>query len=123
MIIHRNKLFYKNFCSIFYLVVFEAIINTLVQLEKNLKIKLMITLLVCLFVTSINQSVVSIAGPSIVAALGGFEYYAWIFSAFSLTSAICVPIVGKLNDIYGAKKSNIIFSNNFHIFNSFMWPK
>ena len=74
----------------------------------------MITLLVCLFVTSINQSVVSIAGPSIVAALGGFEYYAWIFSAFSLTSAICVPIVGKLNDIYGAKKvilySLIIFT-------------
>ena len=72
----------------------------------------MITLLVCLFVTSINQSVVSIAGPSIVAALGGFEYYAWIFSAFSLTSAICVPIVGKLNDIYGAKKVILYWQNN-----------
>jgi EmrB/QacA subfamily drug resistance transporter len=87
---------------------FEVSINTLVYLDKKLKIKLMIILLVCLFVTSINQSVVAIAGPSIVAALGGFEYYAWIFSAFSLTSAICVPIVGKLNDIIGAKKVILI---------------
>ena len=65
---------------------------------------MMATLLFCLFVTSINQSVVSIAGPSIVANLGGFEYYAWIFTAFSLTSAIVVPIVGKLNDLFGPKK-------------------
>tara|TARA_B110000438_G_scaffold160333_1_gene153558 strand:+ start:3078 stop:4586 length:1509 start_codon:yes stop_codon:yes gene_type:complete len=64
----------------------------------------MATLLFCLFVTSINQSVVSIAGPSIVANLGGFEYYAWIFTAFSLTSAIVVPIIGKLNDLFGPKK-------------------
>ncbi|NCG35205.1 MAG: MFS transporter [Dehalococcoidales bacterium] len=65
---------------------------------------MMATLLFCLFVTSINQSVVSIAGPSIVANLGGFEYYAWIFTAFSLTSAIVVPIIGKLNDLFGPKK-------------------
>jgi len=88
-------------------------------LDKKLKIKLMMILLVCLFVTSINQSVVSIAGPSIVAALGGFEYYAWIFSAFSLTSAICVPIVGKLNDIYGAKKI-IVFSLIIFTFSTFL---
>tara|TARA_B110000438_G_scaffold120849_1_gene117992 strand:- start:3101 stop:4612 length:1512 start_codon:yes stop_codon:yes gene_type:complete len=65
---------------------------------------MMAILLFCLFVTSINQSVVSIAGPSIVANLGGFEYYAWIFTAFSLTSAIVVPIIGKLNDLFGPKK-------------------
>jgi|TARA_B110000263_G_scaffold7922_1_gene6802 EmrB/QacA subfamily drug resistance transporter len=65
---------------------------------------MMATLLFCLFITSINQSVVSIAGPSIVAHLGGFEYYAWIFTAFSLSSAIFVPIIGKLNDLFGPKK-------------------
>ena len=54
-----------------------------------------------------------------MAALGGFEYYAWIFSAFSLTSAICVPIVGKLNDIYGAKKI-IVFSLIIFTFSTFL---
>ena len=64
----------------------------------------MLTLLLSLFVTSISQTVISISGPSIVANLGGFKYYSWVFAAFSLTSAIVVPIVGKLNDRHGPKK-------------------
>ena len=53
---------------------------------------------------AVYQSIVSIAGPSIIADLGGFEYYAWLFSGFSLTSAVCAPFVGKLTKIYGPKK-------------------
>ena len=74
------------------------------SLEKKLKVKIMLTLFVCMFATTIYQSIVSIAGPSIIADLGGFEYYAWLFSGFSLTSAVCAPFVGKLTKIYGPKK-------------------
>tara|TARA_B100000579_G_scaffold417908_1_gene414935 strand:- start:8927 stop:10480 length:1554 start_codon:yes stop_codon:yes gene_type:complete len=74
------------------------------SLEKKLKIRIMLTLFVCMFATTIYQSIVSIAGPSIIADLGGFEYYAWLFSGFSLTSAVCAPFVGKLTKIYGPKK-------------------
>jgi len=89
-------------------------IKNLVDLRYSVKLKLMVSLLFCLFVTSINQSIVSIAGPSIVSSLGGFNYYSWVFASFSLTSAIVVPVIGKLNDKYGAKKiiipSLLIFS-------------
>ena len=78
--------------------------NRLVDLKHPIKSKLMLTLLLSLFVTSISQTVISISGPSIVANLGGFKYYSWVFAAFSLTSAIVVPIVGKLNDRHGPKK-------------------
>ena len=89
-------------------------IKNLVDLRYSVKLKLMISLLFCLFVTSMNQSIVSIAGPSIVSNLGGFNYYSWVFASFSLTSAIIVPVIGKSNDKYGAKKvilpSLLIFS-------------
>ena len=89
-------------------------IRNLVDLRYSVKLKLMISLLFCLFVTSMNQSIVSIAGPSIVSNLGGFNYYSWVFASFSLTSAIIVPVIGKSNDKYGAKKvilpSLLIFS-------------
>ena len=78
--------------------------NRLVDLKHPIKSKLMLTLLLSLFVTSISQTFISISGPSIVANLGGFKYYSWVFAAFSLTSAIVVPIVGKLNDRHGPKK-------------------
>ena len=59
-------------------------------LERKLKIKIMLTLFVCMFATTVYQSIVSIAGPSIIADLGGFEYYAWLFSGFSLSFASAI---------------------------------
>ena len=69
----------------------------------------MIILLFSLFIVTINQTIVSIAGPSILADLGGFKYYSWIFSGAALTAAICSPITGKLYELYGAKKIIIFF--------------
>jgi len=84
-------------------------INNLVILQKSLKIRIMIILLFCLFIVTINQTIVSIAGPSILAELGGFKYYSWIFSGTALTAAICSPITGKLYDLYGPKIIIIFF--------------
>ena len=69
----------------------------------------MIILLFCLFIVTINQTIVSIAGPSILAELGGFKYYSWIFAGTALTAAICSPITGKLYDLYGSKIIIIFF--------------
>src|SRR5690554_1986407 len=56
-----------------------------------------------MFFSSMNQTVVSTAIPTIVSELSGFEYYAWLFSAFMITSAVTVPIYGKLSDVYGRR--------------------
>ncbi|WP_414451941.1 MFS transporter [Burkholderia sp. 22PA0099] len=52
---------------------------------------------------ALDQTVVSTALPSIVADLHGFEYYAWIASAYLLASVVTVPIFGRLGDYFGRK--------------------
>ena len=56
-----------------------------------------------LFLASLNQSIVNTAIPRIVAELNGFETYAWIITAYMLTSTSVIPIVVKLGDLYGRK--------------------
>ena len=56
-----------------------------------------------MFVASISQTIVSPAMPRIVAELGGMEHYSWIATAAMLVSAVTVPVVGKLSDLYGRR--------------------
>ena len=53
---------------------------------------------------ALDQTVVSTALPSIVAELHGFEYYAWIASAYLLASVVTVPVFGRLGDYFGRKQ-------------------
>lgn len=46
---------------------------------------------------------VSTAMPTVIGDLGGVNLYAWVFTAYMLTSTITVPIFGKLSDLYGRK--------------------
>src|ERR671939_566974 len=48
-----------------------------------------------------SQTIVSPALPVIVAELGGVEHYSWVATSTLLASAITIPLVGKLSDIYG----------------------
>lgn len=52
---------------------------------------------------AIDQTVVGMALPTIVAELNGFELYAWVGTSYLLTSVIMVPIFGRLGDYYGRK--------------------
>ena len=61
-------------------------------------------MMLSLFLASIEATVVATAMPTIVAQLGGLDIYAWVFSAFMLTSTTMVPIFGKLSDIYGRRR-------------------
>ena len=59
--------------------------------------------LLTMFFSSLDQTVVSTAMPVIIGDLKGFAIYAWVFTAYMMASAITVPIYGKLSDIYGRK--------------------
>ena len=52
---------------------------------------------------AIDQTVVGTALPTIVAELKGFQYYAWVATAYLLTSVITVPVFGRLGDWFGRK--------------------
>jgi EmrB/QacA subfamily drug resistance transporter len=60
-------------------------------------------LMVTIFLAALDQTIVATALPKIVADLGGFEHYSWIFSAYMLASTVTVPIYGRLGDIYGRR--------------------
>ncbi len=53
---------------------------------------------------ALDQTVVSTALPSIVSELKGFEYYAWVATAYLLASVVTVPIFGRLGDYFGRKR-------------------
>src|SRR5688500_11757489 len=53
---------------------------------------------------ALEATVVSTAMPTVVSTLGGLEHYSWVFSAYLLTSTACVPIWGRLSDLYGRRR-------------------
>ncbi|MDZ4170265.1 MAG: MDR family MFS transporter [Coriobacteriia bacterium] len=59
--------------------------------------------LLALLLGALDQTIVGPAIPQIVRELGGMEMLAWLFTIYSLTSTIAVPLVGKLSDLYGRK--------------------
>lgn len=62
-----------------------------------------VALMLGLFMSSMEVTVVSTAMPTIAAELGGLALYSWVFSAYMVTSTTTIPIYGKLSDLYGRR--------------------
>lgn len=60
--------------------------------------------LVAMFLSSLDQTVVGTAMPRIISDLGGFSHYTWVATAYMIASAVAIPITGKLIDMYGRKR-------------------
>ncbi|WP_282434292.1 MDR family MFS transporter [Bacillus sp. DNRA2] len=59
--------------------------------------------MLAMFMGAIEATIVSTAMPDIVADLGGFSLYSWVFSAYLLMNSVTVLIYGKLSDLFGRK--------------------
>ncbi len=62
-----------------------------------------IGLVLGMLVAAGSQTIVSPAMPVIVADLGGLDHYSWIATAALLVSAVTVPVIGKVSDMYGRR--------------------
>jgi EmrB/QacA subfamily drug resistance transporter len=60
-------------------------------------------LMLAIGLAAIDSTIVATAVPQIVADLGGFSLFPWIFSIYLLTHAVTVPIYGRLSDVFGRK--------------------
>jgi len=60
--------------------------------------------MLAMFMAAVESTIVSTAMPTIVAALGGFHLFSWVFAAYLLPQAVTVPIYGRLADLYGRKR-------------------
>src|SRR6478736_2613885 len=56
------------------------------------------------FMAAVENTIVGTAMPSIVAALGDFHLFSWVFVAYLLFQAVSIPIYGRLSDLYGRKR-------------------
>jgi EmrB/QacA subfamily drug resistance transporter len=74
-----------------------------IQLETRQRNAVLFAVLLGLFLSALDQTVVGTALPRIVTDLHGNGLYTWVVTAYLLTSTITVPIYGKLSDIYGRK--------------------
>src|SRR5689334_25093757 len=66
-----------------------------------------LVLAACLMATSmaaVESTIVATAMPSILADLGGFSLFSWVFAIYLLTQAVSIPVYGRLADIYGRRK-------------------
>ncbi len=59
--------------------------------------------MMALLLAALDQTIVGTAMPRIVVELNGLNYYAWVITAYLVSSTIMVPIAGKLGDLFGRK--------------------
>jgi len=60
-------------------------------------------IMLCIFLSSLDQTVIIPAVPAMAADLNAFGHLAWIVTAYLLTSTAATPIIGKLSDIWGRR--------------------
>ena len=60
-------------------------------------------LLMVMFLSSLDQTIISTALPTIVGDLGGLGHMAWVITAYTLAITVAMPIYGKLGDQFGRK--------------------
>jgi len=63
----------------------------------------LIGLMIVFLLSALDQTIVGTAMPRIIAELQGLNLYAWVTTAYLLSSTVMVPIYGKLSDLYGRK--------------------
>ena len=73
------------------------------ELDHRQVLTILAGLVLGMFLSALDQTVVSTAIRTIADDLGGLSLQAWATTAFLITSTITTPLYGKLSDIYGRK--------------------
>ena len=78
-------------------------IASLAQLPWTRIVVSVVGMLLAMMLAALDQTIVATALPRVVADLGGFDEFAWVFTAYMLASTTSIPIMGRLSDMYGRK--------------------
>src|SRR5437870_2341571 len=73
------------------------------EMTRNARILATVGVALALFLAALDQTIVGTALPRIVSDLNGLDYFAWVATAYLVTSTILTPIAGKLGDPFGRR--------------------
>ncbi len=81
-----------------------AELDSALLLPHRRKMEILFAILLVLFLSALDQTIVGVALPRIVGHLGGTnELYTWVVTSYLLTATITGVFYGKLSDIYGRR--------------------
>src|SRR4051794_26961403 len=61
-------------------------------------------LLLCVFLSAVDVTIVTTALPTIAGELGGLGSMSWVVTAYLITSTAATPLFGKLSDLFGRQR-------------------
>ena len=76
---------------------------TLLSADEKRRNLIIWSTLLALFLGALDALVMTAAMPTIIAELGGLEFYAWTYTAYFMARAVSLPIFGKLSDMYPSR--------------------
>ena len=80
---------------------------------KTKKPFVLAAVMLSMFMSAVEATIVSTAMPSIVSDLGGFSLYSWVFSSYLLMQVATILIYGKIADLVGRKPVFVVGVSNF----------
>lgn len=90
-----------------------------IELNPRARMEILFAILLALFLSALDQTIVGTAMPTIVTDLSGNALYTWVVTIYLLTSTITGPIYGKLSDQFG-RRTPLMFGVTLFLFGSFL---
>ncbi len=69
---------------------------------------IMLGIMLAMFLSALEQTIVAPALPTIGRVLGDAENLSWVVTAYLLANTVATPLFGKLSDIYGRRRMMLI---------------
>jgi EmrB/QacA subfamily drug resistance transporter len=74
-----------------------------VHVDQRARMEILGAILLTIFLSALDQTIVGTALPRIVTDLRGNELYTWVVTIYLLTATVTGPIYGKLSDQFGRR--------------------
>jgi EmrB/QacA subfamily drug resistance transporter len=79
-----------------------------VHVDQRARIEILIAIMLTLFLSALDQTIVGTALPRIVTDLSGNQLYVWVVTVYLLAATVTGPIYGKLSDLFGRRPMMMI---------------
>ncbi|HET7140925.1 MAG TPA: MDR family MFS transporter [Candidatus Limnocylindria bacterium] len=74
-----------------------------IHIDSRARFEILGAILLAMFLSALDQTIVGTALPRIVSDLKGNDLYVWVVTIYLLTSTVTGPIYGKISDLYGRR--------------------